>query len=258
MRQIQVLVDWLELDYQAAYRAVDDLLEFRAPAPGRQVFEIGGFQSAQVDVFDVTDPARPVRIVGQQIVPDAGTYAVRFADEAVAGSRYVALRADRYLAPVRIERDSPSALRAPAEGADYLVITHSDFYTAAVALAEHRREQGLRTATVRVEDIFDEFADGIFNPEAIRDFLAFAFAHWPAPAPKYVVLFGDAFQDYRDALGWASTTTCRPCSTRPRISARCRRTLASRSSPETICCPICRSGACRCAAQKRPRRSSRS
>lgn len=198
--QDQVLVDWLELDYRAAYRAAGDRLEFGAGAPGRQTFQVDGFSSAAVDVYDVTNPALPVRVTGHATTASAAGYALHFTDEASAASRYTALAATRYLAPARIERDVPSTLRAPAEGADYIVITHADFYDAAVALAAHRHNQGLRTAPVRVEDIFDEFNDGIFNPNALRDFMAYAFAHWPRPAPTYVVLLGDAFQDYRNGL----------------------------------------------------------
>jgi hypothetical protein len=196
----QVLVDWLEVDYQATYRAAGDLLEFGAGASGRQTFQVDGFSTAAVDVYDVTNPALPVRVAGHVTTASAAGYALRFTDEAGAASRYVALGTDRYLAPVQIERDVPSALRAPAEGADYIVVTHADFYDAAAALAAHRHNQGLRTAPVRVEDIFDEFNDGIFNPNALRDFLTYAFAHWPGPAPTYVVLLGDAFQDYRNGL----------------------------------------------------------
>jgi hypothetical protein len=53
---------------------------------------------------------------------------------------------------------------------------------------------------VDVEDIFDEFSYGMTTPAAIRDFLAYAYANWSAPAPQYVLLVGDAVYDFHDRL----------------------------------------------------------
>jgi hypothetical protein len=57
---------------------------------------------------------------------------------------------------------------------------------------------------VKVQDLYDEFNYGIFNPQAIRDFLTYAYQNWQAPAPLYVLLVGDAYQDYKDNLNSAS------------------------------------------------------
>ncbi|ETX00595.1 MAG: hypothetical protein ETSY2_38750 [Candidatus Entotheonella gemina] len=59
---------------------------------------------------------------------------------------------------------------------------------------------GLSVAVVEIQDIYDEFNHGIFNPRAIRDFLSYAYHHWTPPAPTYVLLVGDATQDYKDNL----------------------------------------------------------
>ena len=44
-------------------------------------------------------------------------------------------------------------------------------------------------------------AGGSPSGEAIRDFLAFAFHSWKAPAPRYVLLLGDASYDPRNFTG---------------------------------------------------------
>ena len=49
-----------------------------------------------------------------------------------------------------------------------------------------------------VDDLYDEFNDGIFNPSAVRDFLAYAYTSWQKPAPLYVLLIGDATLDYKN------------------------------------------------------------
>ena len=59
---------------------------------------------------------------------------------------------------------------------------------------------GLSVITAKVEDVYDEFNYGIFNPQAIRDFLSHAYDNW-SPAPSYVLLLGDATYDFKDNLG---------------------------------------------------------
>jgi hypothetical protein len=58
----------------------------------------------------------------------------------------------------------------------------------------------MRVAVADVEDIYDEFNGGVSNPQAIRDFLSYAYHNWVAPAPTYVLLVGGATFDYRDIL----------------------------------------------------------
>jgi len=48
---------------------------------------------------------------------------------------------------------------------------------------------------VDVADIYDEFSYGLPTPEAIRDFLSYAYDNWTAPAPQYVLIVGDASFD---------------------------------------------------------------
>jgi hypothetical protein len=74
------------------------------------------------------------------------------------------------------------------------------FVEAASGLLELRRQQGLRATGVALEDVVSEFGFGETHPEAIRDFLAYAYHHWKV-APRYVVLLGDATYDFKDYLG---------------------------------------------------------
>jgi hypothetical protein len=62
----------------------------------------------------------------------------------------------------------------------------------------------LRVELVRVTDVYDEFSGGVFTPQAIRDFLTYAYANWQPPAPTYVLLVGDANMDYLDRFGTGS------------------------------------------------------
>jgi hypothetical protein len=201
----QLYVNWIEIDYWDTYIAEDDRLLFGAPAPGAFQFEVTGFSADGVQVFDVTDPSNTAIISNTTVVPDAGGgYKLQFEDSAQPETRYLALTAAQRKSPASIDMDQSSSWKSTALGADYIIITHKDFYTSALRLAEHREAPDMRVATVKVEDIYDEFNYGIFNPQAIRDFLSYAYHNWVSPAPTYVLLFGDASQDYKDNLNTGS------------------------------------------------------
>jgi hypothetical protein len=81
--------------------------------------------------------------------------------------------------------------------ADYLVLGPRAFLEAAQPLLDHRRAQGLETMGVAIEEVFDQFGFGEPRPEAVRDFLSYAYHHW-ALSPRYVLLLGDASYDFKD------------------------------------------------------------
>ena len=97
--------------------------------------------------------------------------------------------------PSRIEADRPSSLRDPSRQADYLMITHHRLKDALEPLARYHRERGFAVEVVDVEDVYDEFHHGILHPRAIRDFVSHAYHTWQKPAPRFVLLVGDASWD---------------------------------------------------------------
>ncbi|HSN77010.1 MAG TPA: C25 family cysteine peptidase [Anaerolineae bacterium] len=196
----QILVNWIELDYWDRYVAEGDELGFGTPATGRQQVAVDGLSTCDVLVLDTTQPYIPTRIANYATEPGGSTCRIRFDASAQADSRYFVAAATQHRPPAHIALDQPTSWRSPANAADYIVITHEDFYGSAQQLARHRHSQGLRTAVVKIGDIYDEFSAGVFAPQAVRDFLQYAYENWAAPAPTYVVLLGDSTQDYKDNL----------------------------------------------------------
>ncbi len=96
--------------------------------------------------------------------------------------------------------DRPSALRSTERQADYLVIAHRSLVEAVAPLVEMHRRRGLEVAVVDVQDVFDEFNHGVVNPRAIHDFVSHAYHRWERPAPRFVLLVGDASWDYKNPL----------------------------------------------------------
>ncbi len=115
-----------------------------------------------------------------------------------ASKTYYILTQDRIWKPDSLTLRKSAGLKNPENGADYILITREAFLPSADPLIRFREEQGLRAVGVSVEDIFDEFGHGLFDPRAIKDFLSHAYHEWKKPAPTYILLIGDASTDYRD------------------------------------------------------------
>ena len=196
-------VNWFEVTYQDTYVAEEDRLLFSAPSAGSYAFELTGFSTDGVELFDITDPAAPVRFVNPAVEPDGGGYRLRFSDSASADGEYLAQRVDSLPTP-SLQLDEPSAWKSAANGATYLIITHPSFYDGLQPLAAHRASQGEMVVIVKSEDIYDEFNDGIHAPQAIRSFLEYAYENW-SPRPVYVLLVGDASLDPKNNLGSSYT-----------------------------------------------------
>jgi len=186
-------------DTDAAYSMVF-LDRFEVRYPRRVVMRDGyleGFfrENAAVElpasfVLDVT--GEPVRIRGE-----SGGGTVRFA--ASAGRSYVLVSEARVRRP-ELRRAIRESLKSTLHSTDYLVVGPNSFLGAARPLLELRRRQGLTVKAVALEDVYSEFGFGETRPEALRDFLSYAYHQWRQP-PRYVVLLGDGSYDFKDHLG---------------------------------------------------------
>jgi len=197
----RIAVDWFEIDYLRTYAADNDALEFEGQQVGKQRFEISNFSIPFMWLLDITNPLAPQFMTSEPVVQVGMTYTLPFEDHLTSTHRYVAASALALKKPASIVLDDPSNLMSSSNGADYIIITDRSLLTAMEPLRLLRQSQGLRAVTVATDDIYDEFNFGRFDPNAIRSFLAYAYANWTAPAPAYVVLAGDGHVDYRDDFG---------------------------------------------------------
>ena len=211
-------IDWVRLGYQRLYVADNDQLLFGGDAPGAHRYQVDGFTAQDIELYDVTDPGVPALLMPGSgastlylpavlrsaraasvaaSVESPAAFALSFGDNQTSPRRYLALTAARRLAPVSITADQPSNLQAVGQGADYIIITHADFASAIDPLADLRAGQGKRVAVIDVQDVYDEFGGGLMSAEAIRDFVAYAYANWAKPAPSSILLVGDGTYDFR-------------------------------------------------------------
>lgn len=196
-----VYLDWIEVDYPRAYIADADAWIVRSPipfVPGLQHYEVSGFDSPIVRLYRMNEPL--IELTDFVSEPELDEYRLRFSIPETDSTRYIATTSSGLSVPVSITLDRPTTWKSTLRGADYVIITHSDFIDSLAPLVAWRQSQGLRVAIVDVEDIYDEFNYGVFDPHAITAFCRYAFDNWEPPAASFVLLVGDASWDYKQLL----------------------------------------------------------
>ena len=124
------------------------------------------------------------------------TFQVRDAHNA----KYIAVSTASVRQPVQVEATMPSDLLSSTNGADYVIISHPIFFEPSKRLAQWRATQKggrYRTKVVDVTQIYDIFSNGMVNPQAIKDFVTYAYKNWAPPALSYVAIMGDGTYDHR-------------------------------------------------------------
>jgi len=189
-------IDWFELSYARNFHAENDQLFFRFNEAGViWQYEIDGFTSDQIRVLDISNPLETAFILGwTEYVEAAGTYQVKFQAQHPQEASY--LVSGSALKTPLVSSYTFKNLHQTSLGADYLLIAHAQFIQAAQVLADYRADQGLRSLVIDLEDIINEFNDGIYHSLAIKSFLAYSMANWVAPAPSYVLLIGSGHWNF--------------------------------------------------------------
>jgi hypothetical protein len=211
----ELYIDRFTVTYPRSFASSGDLLKF-SHGSGYQ-YEITGFTDEGISVYDITSPGEVQVMENVQISPTSPYTATFEPPSAVEGS-YVVVSGTGVKSPVAIIEDSPSSLAASQNGADYILITHRDlgwdgtgapqsWLTELLALREN---QGLRVIAVDIEDIYDEFSYGLSTPQAVKDFLSYAYQNWTSPSPRYVLLVGDGSFDPKDHMGTGATSFITP------------------------------------------------
>ena len=189
----RIHLNWFEVDYLRLHRARAGYLEFAHPQSDGHRIRALYFAHPDIEIFDL---ANRTRLADAQIESLGETFMVTFDDVAENPALYVAADSLATITPLGLE-DQPSFLRDAEGGADYLIITHRRLLPEVQPLAEHRQAGGLQVRVVDVEDIYDEYAHGLVDREAVRSFINDAYHHWN-PRPAYVLLVGDVTYDYRN------------------------------------------------------------
>lgn len=221
-----VVADWFEVTYRRGFVAQNDQLTFGYPG-GTQHYQVSGLSSSYLSAFDVTNPPLPKYISttatvapcaqmlylpaalrssgqgpGNAPVSQGPDATFDFQTTTTGPVTYTIQTAAQCGMP-GITLDSPSSLHATTNRADYIVIAPASLSAGGVLtpLINLRQSQGMAVTVVDLQDVYDEFSDGQVNPQAIHDFLWYAYQNWTPPAPSYVLLVGDGHYDFKNYLG---------------------------------------------------------
>jgi Peptidase family C25 len=192
-----VMLDWIEISYPRSAWIGDEQARLElgsaaAPGPLRLVSDPG----RELLVFGESGWRGVAQATGER-KGDGGV--IRVADPPPGERSVTVTPAARLAAPAAVVLDRPSRLADRANRADYIIIAHPTLLAAVQPLAELHRARGLAVEVVDVEDVYDEFSHGIVDPRALRSFLSYAWHRWARPAPRFVLLVGDASWDGKNA-----------------------------------------------------------
>ena len=192
-------INSFNLYFQSYFRTNND--KFFVRGNGQQTVTIEGFTNSHIEVFDITDSSHPKQLAKVTVNNGgAGGYSLSFRPES-EDNVYLAQTVSAIQEPSSVAAGSISSLKTVGNSADYLIITTEALKDTAARLAEYRQSEGLNSMVVTQEAIMDEFNYGIYSPEAIKNFLSYAYANW-SQHPEFVVLAGEGNYDYKNYMNF--------------------------------------------------------
>ena len=189
-----VWFDAAQVHYVRNNAQAGNALQFTA-AESLRKYEFDLASTTDLFVFDVTDTENPKKLVDYQKTGSS----VAFASAASAAHQYAIANQNGILSPDNF-RLLKNLQTENTIGADYIIISPDEFMPALSNLISLRQSQGLQVVVEDVQAIYDQYAGGFPEPEAIHAYLANTYLNWN-PLPEYVLLVGDASFDpkqYRD------------------------------------------------------------
>ncbi|MCU7520555.1 MAG: type IX secretion system sortase PorU, partial [Ignavibacteria bacterium] len=175
----------------------DALMFYSTDTTGVDEFRLSGFGSSDIQVFDITDNANLKQVSGASI--SGGDCSFRAQSQKGRLSKYMAVTPAAYLTPGKLSEMSNSNVHATPE-AKFIIITNKAFLDEANRLKTFK-ETGAKfkisTSVVDVDQIFNEYSNGMKDVSAIRNFVRYAYDNWSVK-PEYVLLLGDGNYDYKE------------------------------------------------------------
>lgn len=193
-------LDYLTVSYARRLTYVGGQMEMNSLGRAGWIrYEVTGYTTSNL-TLDITDPDHPALVSGVEISGDTARFQLAAVSE--TPSRFLIFPRSAALSPTSLTMATVGGLRRDLNQYDCLVIAPEQFLTALQPYADYRlAESGKRVKLAAVEDIYDDFGFGLSSPMAIRDYLAYAYEHYAAPAPYAALLVGDGHYDFQDYLG---------------------------------------------------------
>jgi hypothetical protein len=194
------LVRYLALTYPREAALENGALTFTQPR-GERNLRVEGFTTGNPWLLDITDSRRPVRLAGAQIDGAPGAHEATLGLLTTAETTCYFVDESSVLPCPALNASSAPDLSSATNQAHCIYIAPAAFHAALAPLAARREAQGLRTRIVDINHVWTQFGHGLRDPAAIRQFIGYARHHWARPAPRYVLLAGEASFDPRNRYG---------------------------------------------------------
>ncbi len=209
-------VNWFDLDYDRLYAAYQDAIQFSVPKAsptGLYQFTLSNFTRSDISIYRKGVSKISNMFIDAGGPSQNGIKAIFQLNVASDADQFYATVESLKLKPARYRRDSWVDLRDPANAGAYVVITDHDHLmkndkgdigpTALTKLiAEHRTRDGMSGKLIDVANIYDQFNFGARSPQAIKDFLQYAYNNWQDP-PRAVLLVGTTHLGTDDSVKFA-------------------------------------------------------
>jgi peptidase C25-like protein/interleukin-like EMT inducer protein/CARDB protein len=185
--------DWYEIEYPRYLIPMDSNLNFFFPFVENSVVKNISLQNIASDSFSLWKYG----LTYKKYSVDRINGDIAFADTVSANDKFTYMDESKILTPKIYYTKQFENLRSSDSQADYIAITHKKFKTKVAEYAEFISDNyQLATKIVDINDIYDEYSFGFFNPDAIKDFLKSTHNNWQESKPQNVVLIGGATYDY--------------------------------------------------------------
>jgi len=216
-----IFFDFYEVSYSRLLDASPGLLLFDNPGfDGTVRYDLSNVSFGSFHLLDLSDRFNTRQLQNyQQVGSD-----LSFQDSSISNSKkkYLLLNSTLTKRPsglLAAVKPNLRDLADPSNRADLLMVAHPDFINDLQTIADfHRNFHNLEVKLVNVEDIYNHFSWGLFDPLAIRDFLKYAYQNWSNPRPIYSLLVGDGSYDYKNYLGAGSADYIPPFAQQSNVS----------------------------------------
>ena len=199
----RVVFDWFDVEYPRYLVARDNRISVTvddAIAGTPMIVSIDSFTTT--DILILRLDANGGAVLAPLSVSGTNPYRLLFVDTLRRNARYLVRPVHDLNEPPPGTRTIVADLRNPSQQAEYLAVTTRAFHAAVENYTEFiRREYRVTTRVVDVEDIYDNYSFGIFNPESIKLFMRDVLRSWKDTPPRWLFLVGDANYNYKNTLG---------------------------------------------------------
>jgi hypothetical protein len=186
-------IDWVELEYPRKLKTRNDSLTFSFPfLKENNVYEIrvSNLNSEDISIwkYGMNGKKYSFSKIGNEVT---------FKDTINNKDKFFICDNNKIKAPKIYYTKYFSNISSKELSFDYVIITNKKFKNRVQEYGQFIADTYEKRVTViDVDDIYDEFSYGFFNPEAIRSFLKYAYYNWQTPSIKYVCIIGGATYDY--------------------------------------------------------------